>query len=55
MEIEKMSLTEIEKYLKGITNENTNLMMRCINCDEYYPICDMNIDLELCNNCDEEE
>ena len=52
MNIEDMSLIEIEEYLKEITNENANLYMRCVNCDEYYPICNMNINCELCNNCD---
>lgn len=54
MDIEKMSLTEIEEYLKTITNKDANLFMRCLNCESYIPICNMNIDLELCNTCDKD-
>lgn len=52
MKIEEMTLIEIEEYLKNITDEETNLYIRCLNCDEYTPICNINIITETCNNCD---
>ena len=55
MKIEEMDLEEIEEYLKSITDEETNLYMRCLECGEYKPLCEMNIETECCNECEDEE
>lgn len=49
--MEDKTLVEIEEYLKETTNEETNLYMRCLECDEFKPICQMNIETELCDEC----
>ena len=54
MKIENMNLTEIEEYLKDFTDEDTNLYMRCLECNEYKPICKMNVFTEVCNDCEDE-
>lgn len=55
MKIEEMNLTEIEEYLKLITDEETNLYMRCLNCGEFKPLCEMNVVTECCNDCDNDK
>lgn len=57
--IENMSLTDILNYLKDTYgDETTNLYIRCLDCDEYIPICEWNnhenlIELEICNDCND--
>ena len=50
--IEDMDLCEIEEYLKTITDEDTNLYMRCLSCNEMVPICRMNVYTEECDDCE---
>lgn len=51
VKVENKSLLEIEEYLKTITDEETNLSMRCLDCDEYKPLCQMNVETETCDEC----
>lgn len=49
--MENKSLSEIEEYLKSIAKEETNLYMRCLECEEYKHISQMDIDSEICDEC----
>lgn len=54
MKIEDMTITQIEEFI----NDNfpdTNLYMKCLECDEYYPLNEMNLDLEKCQNCQDDD
>ena len=53
MKIEEMSLSQIEEYLKEITDNETNLYMRCLDCEEYKPIYEFNVETEICKECEE--
>lgn len=54
MKIEDMTITQIEEFIRD-NFPDTNLYMRCLDCDEYYPLSEMDLDLEKCQNCQKEE
>lgn len=54
MQIESMTIVQIEEYIRD-NFPDTNLYMRCLDCDEYYPLSDMNLEQELCQDCYDDE
>lgn len=44
MKIEEMTITQIEEFIRDKFPE-TNLYMRCLECDEYYTLSEMNLEL----------
>ncbi len=53
MQIENMTIEEIEIFIRD-NFPDTNLYMRCLDCDEYYSLSEMNLNIELCQNCSKE-
>lgn len=54
MQIENMKIEQIEEYIcENFTD--TNLYMRCLDCDEHYPLSDMNLEQELYQDCSDYE
>lgn len=54
MKITEMTIMEIEEFIRDEFPE-TNLAMRCLNCDEYKPLSEMDLEHELCEDCQEQE
>lgn len=52
MKIEEMTITQIEEFIRD-KFPGTNLYMRCLECDEYYTLSEMNLELEICQDCQE--
>lgn len=52
MKIEEMTITQIEEFIRDKFPE-TNLYMRCLECYEYYTLSEMNLELEICQDCQE--
>lgn len=52
MKIEEMTITQIEEFIRDKFPE-TNLYIRCLECDEYYTLSEMNLELEICQDCQE--
>lgn len=53
MQIENMTIEEIESFIRN-NFPDINLYMRCLDCDEYYSLSEMNLNIELCQNCSKE-
>lgn len=57
-----MSLIEILEYIRDTygNDETTNLYIRCLDCDEYIPVCEWDqhedlLEFEKCQDCKEDD
>lgn len=54
MKIKNMTIEQIEEYIRE-NFPDTNLFMRCLICDEYYPLNEMDLKKEFCQVCSDDE